>query len=321
MRRILICLALLLTFIQNAWAVSAPVVYVPTLSTSALGFLATGTGNIAPVVNLTGAATNLGSSRGVAVDGSGNLWVADNTGPSIRMYAAGSTGNTPPSVTITGGNTVMSGPRGMGFCPTSGDLWVADFGGGHLLRWSAAHLVTGGNIAPDSNISGGSTTVGNPNDVACDGTGNIYAVPDAGHIIEFAVGSTGNIAPTNTITSAGTEPTGIAVTSAGKIYETSNASNINIWNAGNFGTHDAQITGASTGLASAYSVALDSTGKIYVYDSAHILVYASGATGNATPTGNITGASTGLSGVNPLDIAIWPVAIATGPTGFFLPGD
>ena len=57
----------------------------------------------------------------------------------------------------------------------------------------------------------------------------------------------------------------------------------------------ATIAGGNTGLFTPVGIARDGAGNIYVTSGNSIMVYAAGASGNATPTATIAGGNTGLN--------------------------
>ena len=68
-------------------------------------------GNATPTATIAGSNTGLTGSYGIALDGAGNLYVANAGVPySITVYAAGASGNAPPTATIAGGNTGLNQP-------------------------------------------------------------------------------------------------------------------------------------------------------------------------------------------------------------------
>ncbi len=99
-----------------------------------------------------------------------------------------------------------------------------------------------------------------------------------------------------------TDPAGIALDGAGKIY-VANPGNLSItvYAAGASGdaTPIATIRGSNTGLTGGpYGIALDGAGNIYVanpLNSNNVLVFAAGASGNVTPIVTIAGGNTGLN--------------------------
>lgn len=73
-------------------------------------YAAGATGNTAPIRMIGGGNTGLSSPLGMAVDGAGRLYVANQGSSSITIYAPGATGNAAPMATIAGNNTGLSGP-------------------------------------------------------------------------------------------------------------------------------------------------------------------------------------------------------------------
>ena len=69
-------------------------------------------GAATPTSAITGGSTGLNEPWALAVDGSGNLYVADRTG-SVSVFAAGSNGNVAPTSTITGSGTGLQNPVGV----------------------------------------------------------------------------------------------------------------------------------------------------------------------------------------------------------------
>ena len=70
-------------------------------------------GDVAPTQDLMGSRTKLNEPSGIAVDGSGNVYVANWDTNAITVYAPGATGNLAPSRTIKGKATKLSGPFGI----------------------------------------------------------------------------------------------------------------------------------------------------------------------------------------------------------------
>ena len=64
---------------------------------------------------------------GLAIDSSGDLFVANVDGSSVTEYAPGASGNAAPKATISGASTGLSNPHGLGF-DSSGRLFVANAG-------------------------------------------------------------------------------------------------------------------------------------------------------------------------------------------------
>lgn len=109
--------------------------------------------------------------QAVAVDPSGNLWIASYSGyqegaPAVTEYPAAqlSQEKSVPSVVVT--STSFSNPRGITF-DSSGNLWVAD---SDVLKFTVQQLAQGGSLSPNLTLS-------NPNhpfDVLFDSSGNLW---------------------------------------------------------------------------------------------------------------------------------------------------
>ncbi len=86
-------------------------------------YAAGATGNVAPVATITGSDTGLSAPQGIAVDGAGNVFVANLTGGllengSVTVYAAGSNGDVAPI-------NIISGPQAETFLLVlKGSMWT-----------------------------------------------------------------------------------------------------------------------------------------------------------------------------------------------------
>ncbi|HUO06344.1 MAG TPA: choice-of-anchor D domain-containing protein [Candidatus Binataceae bacterium] len=77
-------------------------------------------GNVSPIATISGANTGFDSPEGVALDATGNIYVANSgTSNSVTIYAAGSSGNVAPSVIIEGAGTGIDGPSGIALGPST----------------------------------------------------------------------------------------------------------------------------------------------------------------------------------------------------------
>src|SRR5271167_1150424 len=157
--------------------------------------------------------------------------------------------------------------------PTFQSIYVGNVGNNSISVF-APHAT--GNVAPTSTIVGAATLINEPYYLFVDSSGNIWASNwtggAAGSITKYAPGTTGNTAPTNTITGAATllvGPCGIYVDSTGKIYSANcNGATVNVYAAGATGNMaPAQsISGAATTLTFPEGVTLDAAGNIWVGD-------------------------------------------------------
>ena len=277
---------------------------------------ATANGTVAAVRSIQSAVSNFGESFYVALDGSGNVWVTscqdniNSAGPVLAFKTSANGSNVPPAVNIAGSNTGLSGCQLGIAIDGSGNAYVADntnttaFPGGQIAIFGAGQT---GNVAPVRRIAGAAANFHAPSGVALDGGGNIYVADSgqgfagfAGDVQVFVAGATGNVAATRVISGSGTGllgPEGIAFDTSGNLY-VANAGNNTITVYASNATGNAAplrtISGSATKLNQPNGVALDGAGYLYVGTEATtpsngpILVFAPGASGNATPVQSIT---------------------------------
>ncbi len=287
-------------------------------------------GDAAPTATIGGSKTGLGTPAGIALDSSGNIYVANLNSPSVTVYPAlgTSTGllNEAPSATISGSNTGLSYPQGIKVDSTSGSIYVADALAASVFVYpplgSSAGLL---NEAPTATISGTTTGLVSPEDIALDSSRNIYVADEsaASVFVYPPLGSnTGllNEAPTATISGSDTglnTPYGIALDSSGNFYVTDAlAASVFVYPALARSTGllneapTATISGSNTGLSYPQGIALNSSSNIYVADNIanSVLVYPAGSNGNVAPSSATisTIMTTGLG---------WPQGIALDSSG------
>ncbi|HUO05185.1 MAG TPA: hypothetical protein VMU16_08310 [Candidatus Binataceae bacterium] len=254
------------------------------------------------------------------------IFVANTSANSINGYSAGSDGNAPPVVTISGSATSLSSLMGLaldagknlyvtGNTPVSGKPSVTIFPAG-----------SSGNVAPSAIIVGTATGLASPDGIVLDTTGKIYVCNSTGgksshgSVTIYPSGSSGNAAPTATITGTNTglkTPQGIALGATGNIFVAnqvggpSGAGSVTVYAPSSSGNAApiATIAGSNTGLNTPDGVGLDSAGNIYVANSeggtpnnGSITIYAAGSNGNVAPMATIGGTHTQLN--NPREIAL-----------------
>ena len=236
--------------------------------------------------------------NGVALDGSGNLYIADTSNHRIRKVD--SSGNIS---TVAGSGTAGFGGDGGSATDTAARLnnpnGVALDGAGNLYiadTWNRRirTVDSSGNI---STVAGGGSSLANgimattarlnfPNRVAVDGSGNLYIADTNNHRIRKA-DSSGNI---STVAGNGTSsfggdggaataaqlknPRGVALDGSGNLYiaDTSNDRIRKVDSSGNIST----VAGGSIGdggaaggaqLNNPRGVALDGSGNLYIADT------------------------------------------------------
>ena len=193
-------------------------------------------------VSPTGTQTTIGSGfltpYGVAVDASGNVYVADTS--NNRVVEVSPTGT---QTTIGSG---FSFPHGVAV-DASGNVYVADTQNNQVWQ-----------VTP----SGSEYTVGggyhHPSAVAVDASGNVYVADTSNNQVE-------KITPTQNQTTIGTgfsSPFGVAVDASGNVF---------VGDYGNNQVKEVGPTGTQTTLGSGFSapsgIAVDATGNLYVADA------------------------------------------------------
>ncbi|MGB8909036.1 MAG: NHL repeat-containing protein [Candidatus Cybelea sp.] len=300
---------------------ACPCLYVANPGSSSVAVFGTGsTGNVAPIQMISGSNTGLNLSAGVAVDASGNMYVANQTGGpsrhgSVTVYAAGSTGNVTPIQTISGSKTALASPLGIALDPANGDIYVANASGDSVTIYAPG---ANGNIAPIGTIAGANTELNGPDGLASDENGNIYVSNfgggsnDKGSVTVFTAGSVGNVKPRQTISDPAKHylswPFQIALDTSLNIYVANWGSNrggghVTVYGAGANGmpTPIRTIGGSKTNIFNAAGVALDGDNDIYVANGTSgpsgygsVTVYAPGKKHNVAPINTIAGSNTGL---------------------------
>ncbi len=230
------------------------------------------------------AAGTLCSPWGVALDATGNLWVADTNNNRVLGFTGGRTGNIvadqvlgQSGFTATGCNTFarsaqsLCSPRGVAL-DASGNIFVADHGNSRVLAFTAstgdatADLVLGQSLMSSGSCNAGGVTASslcNPGSVAVDGAGNVW------------VGDEGNSRVLGYLTPLSTNTVADAV--VGKPSLTSS---------------NCSPASASCIATSAPAVAVDASNNLYVADPANNRVLAYNApltTGNDTVADRILG--------------------------------
>jgi sugar lactone lactonase YvrE len=285
-------------------------------------------GNVAPIRTISGPSTGLGSSAGVVLDSSGNVYTAgflDGVGDTVNSYAAGSNGNVSPLTSIIGRDTGLDGPGGIAL-DSAGSLYVSNNGGGPTGGGSITIYPPGssGDAGPTTTITSSFTELPSASCIAVDSVGNIYVANYWGSIDIYAAGSYATGSPIATITGDDTGlyfPLGIALDSAGNIFVLNDDNAVTVYPANSSGdaTPKATVSIDRNGKSVPTGIAVDAHGNLYVtsragvkckdnglfckkISSANVAVYRAGSHGHANASAVISGPNTQLE--SPSAIAV-----------------
>jgi uncharacterized protein (TIGR03437 family) len=266
---------------------------------------------------------------GVAVDGSGNLFIADFLNNRVRKVTAAGTistvaGNGSNGFSGDGGpaaSAELAAPCGVAL-DGAGNLFIADYGNSRIRKVTPAGIIStvAGNGTAAYRGDGGPATsaeLGRPQGVVVDGAGNLYIADTANsRIRKVTAGGTistvagdgdgsfgGNSGDGGPATSAQLNtPSGIALDSSGNLFiaEWGNNRIRKVTPAGTISTVAGTGTAGSSGnggqatsaqLSSPWGVAVDSSGNLFITDNGNARIQL------VTPGGTIsTVAGTGTPG-------------------------
>ena len=230
------------------------------------------------------ATARLNNPWGVAVDATGDVYIADAANNRIRKVAADGTITTAAG---DGDTSVLNSPLGVAV-DGSGTLYIADSGNHQVETLSA-----------DGAFSMFLGQLKNPSAVAVDGTGNVY-VADRGNGRILEVSAAGAV----TVAAKVADPVALAVDGVGNLYVSDNSQNA-LLEIGADGTAATLWQGKSAPLG----VVVDAQGDVYLSDSGGNRVR------SITPQGKVaTVAGTGAAGFSG-DGAAAENAQLNGPAG------
>jgi sugar lactone lactonase YvrE len=234
-----------------------------------------------PGVETTVPASGLSYPVGVAVDGAGDVFIADYHASEVVKVAPG-------GVQTTVYSASGQGPIGVAV-DGAGDLFIVNYYGGQLVK------VTPGGV-PTTLLSG----LDNPVGVAVDGAGDVFVGNSGNHrVVEVTPSGV-----QTTVYSGGSnsQPFGVAVDGAGDVFIADQGLDqvVEVTPGG------VQTTVPASGLATPYGVAVDAAGDVFVADSENRQVV------EVTPSGVQTTVGSGL---------IYPSGVAVDGAGDVFIGD
>ncbi|MGC8518712.1 MAG: SMP-30/gluconolactonase/LRE family protein [Steroidobacteraceae bacterium] len=216
----------------------------------------------------TASGTTFNSPAQLAIDGNGNLYVADSLNSRILEIT--------PSGTVSTLISGLNGPEGVAVNATGTQLYVADTGNNRILE----DALPGG--TPTVLLGSGLNL---PAGVAFDSANGDVIVADTGNSAIKAIAPNGTVSTLATSANGLNGPYGVAVSPAGTIYVANTGANTVVQISGGTvsllpGTTAPTSSTAGT-FTNPYGVTLDASGDVYVANTnAHTVML-------VTPTGTV----------------------------------
>ena len=203
----------------------------------------------------------LGKPTGIAMDGAGDLFIADIENSRVVEIPAG--GGAAQAITPTVNGIPLNNPAGIAV-DGAGDLFIAD-----VYNWRVVEVPAGGGAATVIAPTVNGTPLNNPVDVALDSAGDLFIADTWNNrIVEVSIsGATTVIAPTvNGLTLS--YPSGIAVDGAGDLFIADTLNN-RVVEVPAYGNPASAISPAANGTPLNYpsGIVVDGAGDLFIADT------------------------------------------------------
>ncbi|HEX3481921.1 MAG TPA: NHL repeat-containing protein [Kofleriaceae bacterium] len=306
-----------------------------------------GTAGMSGKADGTGAVARFLNPEGVAVDSSGNVYVADGNATIRKITAAGvvttlaGTAGMPGSADGTGAAARFSEPSGVAV-DSAGNVYVADSGNDAIRKITAAGAATttltgAADMVGSADGAGSAARFRGPSGVAVDGAGNAYVADQINDTIR-KVTTAGDVTTLAGVAGPGTGsadgtgaaarfafPAGVAIDGAGNVYvaDRLNATIRKVTPAGVVTTlagtagmvGSADGTGAAARFSDPSGVAVDSASNVYVADRSNHTIRKVTAAGVVTTVAGTAGISGNADGTGAAAGFYFPMGVAVDRAG------
>jgi sugar lactone lactonase YvrE len=297
-------------------------------------------------VDGTGGAARFYFPEGVAVDSTGNVYVADTWNHTIRAVMPGGVVTTLAGLAGSSGSAdgtasaaQFNGPSGVAV-DSAGNVYVADYWNNTIRKVTPGVVVTtlAGLAGSSGSTDGAASAAGffQPEGVAVDSAGNVYVADTDNDTIRKVTpggvattlaglaGSSGSADGTGSAARFNT-PSGVAVDSAGNVYvaDSGNSTLRKVTpdgvvttlagRAGKRGSADG--TGSAARFSRPFGVAVDSVGNVYVADTSNNTLRKVTPGGAVTTLAGLAGSSGSADGTGSAARFYWPWGVAVDSAG------
>jgi sugar lactone lactonase YvrE len=200
-------------------------------------------------------ATNLASPSAVAVDGIGNVYIADSYNGQVLKETLSSSGYTQ---SVVGGGFIA--PTGVAV-DGSGNVYIVDTYGNQVVK----ETPSGANYIESTVAPNGSSLLG-PNGVAVDGSGNVYITDSENNRVLKETLFAGSYSE-SVIGNGLTDPLGVAVDGNGNVYIADTINNRVLLETLSAGNYTQSII--SSNLNMPFGVTVDANNSVYIADYAN----------------------------------------------------
>jgi len=293
----------------------------------------------------TGSSARFAGPSGIAVDSSGNIYVADTLNSTIRVLSQGGVVTTLAGSAGQSGAGDGTGPAAQFNAPSglavdsAGNLYVADTGNNEIRMITPSAVVStpaGTVLEGFADGQGNAAQFSGPSGVAVDGSGNLYVADTGNDTIRQIASGWGVTTMAGTASQGGSSdgqgasarfqgPSGLGVDGAGNVYvaDTGNSTVRKITADDVVSTLAglAAVYGSSDGPGSAADfnlptgIAVDTSGTVYVADTGNNIIRRIDATGVVTTPAGTAGQYGSVDGTGPAAQFIGPTGVAVNGSG------